>query len=679
MTTAHRSVLPFGSWPTPITSELVVAGAARISDVQVDGDDVLWAEGRPAEGGRTQLVRLAADGTTTDVLPGYGNARTAVHEYGGAGWWVRNGVVWFAEWADQRVYRLEPGGEPVPITPEPAKPRGDRYADADPSPDGDRIVCIREHHPRDGHTATDVRNEVVQLAAHTPSEPEVLVSGPDFVAAPRLRHDGGALCWVQWNHPSMPWDDSELVVRDLATGRETVVAGGPGESVQQPTWQPDGSLWFVSDRSGWWNLYRWDGAATHPVVEIAAEIGEPGWALGSSRYAVLPGGEVVFARWSGGRDGLALRHPDNHPGGHPDSHPDSGPGGHQDGAITELDLPFTAIGKVRATPDGAVLVVAGTPTAEPGVYRVDLDGNSTALRPPRDLGVDPGYLSVPEPVDFGSVAPDGAPREAHALLYPPASASHRGPDGDEPPLLVVIHGGPTGAAAPVLDVGKQYWTSRGFAVVDVNYGGSTGYGRAYREQLHGAWGVVDVADCLAAARHLAEQGRADPQRLCIRGGSAGGYTVLAARTRDDTPFAAGADHFGVADLEALAAETHKFESRYLDRLVGRYPAEREVYRQRSPIHHVDRLRRPLIVLQGAEDEVVPPGQSEMIVEALRDRRVPVAYLLFEGEQHGFRRSENIRRALDAELSFYAQVLGFALPPDEGIEPVPVENLTGEPF
>jgi dipeptidyl aminopeptidase/acylaminoacyl peptidase len=338
-------------------------------------------------------------------------------------------------------------------------------------------------------------------------------------------------------------------------------------------------------------------------------------------------------------------------------------------------LPFSAIGKVRAAEDGSVLLVAGTPTSEPGVYRFDVHtGESVALRPARDLGVDPGYLSVPEPVDFPSIGDDGTPREAHALLYPTASASHRGPTGERPPLLVVIHGGPTSAAVPVLNLGVQYWTSRGFAVVDVNYGGSTGYGRAYREQLRGAWGVVDVIDCLAAARWLAEQGRVDDHRLCIRGGSAGGYTTLAALARADTPFVAGADYYGVADLEALTVETHKFESHYLDGLVGRYPAERDVYQQRSPIHHVDQFTRPLIVLQGSEDAVVPPGQSEIIVKALRARRVPVAYLLFEGEQHGFRRSENIRRALDAELSFYAQVLGFTLPPGEDIEPVPIENL-----
>ncbi|NMH95999.1 S9 family peptidase [Pseudonocardia acidicola] len=655
------SELPFGSWPTPITSELVVAAAVRLSEARVDGTDVYWSEGRPVEGGRTQIVRRAADGRVTDLLPDGMDARTGVHEYGGAAWWVRDGVVWFTNWTDQRLYRLERGAAPVPLTPAPALPRGDRYADGDLSPDGTAIVAVREHHPVGGSGAVDVRNEIVRLAADRPSQPEVLVSGPDFVVAPRLSPDGAALAWVSWDHPSMPWDDTVLTVRDLASGTDTVVAGGPGESVAEPRWQADGTLLFLSDRTGWWNLYRWTpGGAVEPVIELDAEIGVPAWQLGSSRYAVLGDGRagtVVFARWRDGYDGLAVRRPD--------------------GTVADLDLPFSAIAGVRAAGPDGVVVVAGAPTAEPAVYRIGLATPAPqveTLRPPRDLGLDPAALSVPEPISFPSVDGTGAPRIGHALFYPPTGSGHRGPDGELPPLLVVIHGGPTGSATPVLSVGTQYWTSRGFAVVDVNYGGSTGYGRAYRDLLKGAWGVVDVADCIAAARWLGEQGRVDPHRLAIRGGSAGGYTTLAALAREDTPFAAGADHFGVADLEALAADTHKFESRYLDGLVGDYPAQREVYLERSPIHHVDRFDRPLIVLQGSEDAVVPPNQSEMIVDALRARKVPVAYLLFDGEQHGFRRAENIRRALDSELSFYAQVFGFALPPEEDIAPVEVENL-----
>nr|WP_232542080.1 prolyl oligopeptidase family serine peptidase [Nocardia bovistercoris] len=454
----------------------------------------------------------------------------------------------------------------------------------------------------------------------------------------------------------MPWDDTVLRVRDLATGADTVVAGGPGESVGEPRWQADGSLLFLSDRTGWWNLYRWTaGGGVVAVVEVDAEIGVPAWQLGSARYAVLDDGGIVFARWRDGYDGLAWRRPD--------------------GSVRELDLPFSAFSAVVRAGADSVVVVAGSPTAEFGVYRVDVGAVAVeTLRAPRDLGLDPSEVSVPEPISFPSQDPTGAPRTAHGLFYPPANARYTGPRGELPPLLVLIHGGPTAQAQPVLSLSTQYWTGRGFAVVDVNYGGSTGYGRAYRELLAGAWGIVDVADCVAAARWLGERGRVDSRRLAIRGGSAGGYTTLAALTLPDTPFSAGADHFGIADLEALAADTHKFESRYLDRLVAPYPSGRDIYRDRSPIHHVDRFRKPLIVLQGSEDAVVPPNQSEMIVAALRERRIPVAYLLFEGEQHGFRRAANIRRALDAESSFYAQVFGFALPESEGIEPVVVENL-----
>ncbi|WP_300013837.1 prolyl oligopeptidase family serine peptidase [Pseudonocardia sp.] len=642
------TIAPFGSWPTPITSELVVAAAVRISEARVDGADVYWSEDRPDEGGRTQIVRRSADGTAGDVLPAGSNARTAVHEYGGGGWWVRDGVVWFTEWADQRLYRLEPGGTPVALTAEPAVPRGDRYADGDVL--GDTIVCVRERHGDGDEGRGEPRNEIVRLHAHTPGEAEVLVSGPDFVAAPRLSPDGATLAWLHWSHPSMPWDDTELVVRDLVTGEETVVAGGPGESVAEPVWQPDGALWFLSDRTDWWNLYRWvPGSDIEPVVRTDSEIALPAWRLATSRFAVLDGGAVVFAHRRRGADALAVR----------------GSGG----LIADLDLPFCSIAVVRAAGPDAAVVVAGTRTSEPGVYRVTVAGDVETLRPARDLGLDPAGISVSEHVTF----PAGEDRVAHLLYHPPTSVTHTGPEGERPPLVVVIHGGPTADADPGFAVGTQFWTSRGFAVASVNHGGSTGYGRAFRDELLGQWGVVDVADCLAAARHLARD-RVDPDRMLIRGGSAGGYTVLSALARSDTPFAAGADHFGVADLEVLARDTHKFESRYLDRLVGPYPQARDVYVERSPIHHVAQFSRPLIVLQGSEDAVVPPEQSELIVDALRAKGVPVAYLLFDGEQHGFRRAENIRRALDAELSFYAQVLGFDLPAAEKIEPVHIENL-----
>jgi dipeptidyl aminopeptidase/acylaminoacyl peptidase len=659
--TARSQVLPFGSWPTPITSELLVAAAVRLSEVRVDGQQVIWSEGRPSEGGRVQLVRRSPDGTTTELLPEGRSARTSVHEYGGGAWWARDGIVWFTAADDQRLYRLDPGtGSLRALTPEPEVPRGDRYSDGDLSPDGGSLVCVREHHPADGRGAADVRNEIVRLDAHRPGDPAVVVTGPDFTTSPRLSADGEWLCWVEWDHPNMPWDGTRLVARHLARGDQHLIAGGDDESVSEPSWQADGSLTLISDRSGWWNLYRWipgDPAAL-PLVELEAEIGVPQWTLGGARYAQLPDGRIVFARVRRGVDGLAVRL--------------------ADGTVRDLDVDVSSVQMIRALGASSVVAIAGSATAEDAVLRIDLgDGAEVstveALRPPRDLaalGVERGYVSVPEPVEF----PSAEGRSAHAFFYAPENSEYVGPDDELPPVLVVAHGGPTGAAHPALQLGIQYWTSRGIAVVEVNYGGSVGYGRRYRMLLRGRWGEVDVDDCVAAARWLAEQGRCDPQRMCIRGGSAGGYTTLLALEREDTPFAAGASRYGVADLEALAQEGHKFESRDLENLVAPYPARRDVYRRRSPIHHVDRFARPLIVLQGLEDPIVPANQSEVIVAALREKGVPVAYLAFEGESHGFRRAESIRRSLDAELSFYAQVLGFELPADEGIEPVAVENL-----
>lgn len=652
----------FGSWPTPITSELVVRAAAGLGGVSLRGDTVIWSEQRPEEGGRTQLVQRTRDAAPVDLLPAGANARTAVHEYGGGAWWVGGDTLWYTDWADQRLYTITGAADPVPVTPEPEVPRGERWADGCVTADGRWALVVREHHPAGGGPA-EVVNEIVVVDASGRLAPRVLVTGPDFVSDPRISADAGRLCWLQWSHPDMPWDGTELCVaelRDSDTGPllspPRVVAGRPaGESVSQPRWADDGSLWFISDRSDWWNLYRWvpNADRAEAMVTMDAEIGAPQWVFGQSRYAFLSEGRTVFAFSRNGLEHLAIRL--------------------ADGAVVDLDVPCTSIASVQAEGDRVVFVGASAVT-EPAVMSVVVDptGEVTAgeiLRPPRDLGLSQDWFSVPESISF----PTSGGRTAHALFYPPTNPDVEAEAGELPPLLVLIHGGPTSAARPMLQLGAQYWTSRGFAVVDVNYGGSTGYGRAYRDQLRGQWGVVDLDDCEAAARWLGEQGRVDPARLCIRGGSAGGYTTLAALAFRDT-FAAGASHYGVADLEALATETHKFESRYLDGLIGPYPAQRDLYVERSPIHHVDGFDRPLIVLQGLEDEVVPPNQAEMIVDALRTKGVPVAYVAFEGEQHGFRQAANIRRALDSELSFYAQIFGFTLPDSERIEPVPVQNL-----
>jgi dipeptidyl aminopeptidase/acylaminoacyl peptidase len=654
---AEQRIAPYGSWPTPITSEVVIAKAVGLSEVRVDGDEVVWGEIRPAEGGRTALVRLSSDGIRTELLEPGQNARTAVHEYGGAAWWVRDRVVWFVSWQDQRLYRRDPEwGVAEPLTPEPERPRGDRYADGDISPDGQTIVCVHEHHPPDGRGAVDVVNELVELDAHRPSAPRPIVTGPDFVSGPRFSPDGTRLCWFEWDHPNMPWDGTRLIVRELRTGEDRLVAGGPRESVSEPRWRADGALAFISDRSGWWNLYTWTpgGGGVEPLIELEGEIGVPAWAFGTARYCFLDDGRVVFAYTRDGIDRLATRHPD--------------------GAVEDLELPFSFVRAVRTIGASGVVAIASTPTTEAAVVRIEPSQRSVeALRPARELdelGVSVELISTPEPIDFPSA--DG--RTSQALYYRPTNPSFIGPDDELPPLYVAVHGGPTGAARPALDLEGQYWTSRGFAVVAVNYGGSSGYGRAYRDVLRQRWGIVDVEDCIAAAAWLADRGLADPERICIAGGSAGGFTTLAALARAQTPFAAGGDYFGVADLEALATDTHKFESRYLDGLIGPYPHDRERYRERSPIAHVDEFSRPLIVLQGLEDEIVPPNQATMIVEALERKGVPVAYVAFEGEQHGFRQAAHVRQALDSELSFYAQVLGFELPAEEGIDPVAIRGL-----
>jgi dipeptidyl aminopeptidase/acylaminoacyl peptidase len=623
------STAPFGAWPSPITSELVVRAANLPTAVALDGADLWWSEGRPEEGGRTAVLRLGPDPERVEVLAAPWSARSAVHEYGGGAWWVRDGVLWFVDWATQRLHRLEPGGDPVPLTPEPPAPRALRYADGAVHPDGRTLLCVQEEHRADGSVA----NTIVRLAAHEPSDPEPLVVGPDFVSDPRWRPDGGALCWLEWDQPDMPWDATRLVVDD--GGRRTVVAGGAGrESICQPTWAADGSLWFSSDRTGFWSLHRWTATGgVELVVDLRRDVGFPQWVFGQTCFAFLDDGRVALVARAGGLDHLGVLEPD--------------------GTVRDLGLGATAVDSLCS--DGRRLAcIAADATTEPHVAVARLDGPTVdvdVVVPPRDLGLDPGWFAAPEPLDF----PTEGGITAHALLYRPTNPEVTGPVDERPPLVVMIHGGPTSAARPLLRLATQFWTSRGFAVVDVNYRGSTGYGRAYRELLDGQWGVADVEDCVAVARHLAGSGVVDGDRLFIRGGSAGGFTTLAALAFHDV-FAGGASHYGVADLGLLAAETHKFEARYLDGLVGPWPEAKDVYDARSPIHHLEGIDRPLAVFQGLDDAVVPPSQAELIVDGLRARGVPVTYVAFEGEGHGFRKAENIRTALDTELAFYQQLL-----------------------
>jgi dipeptidyl aminopeptidase/acylaminoacyl peptidase len=659
------TVAPFGTWVSPVAPELLVAGAAGLADVWGDEDGtVWWVESRPSEAGRVQVVRRDPDGTVTDLLPEGFSARSRVHEYGGGAVLVDGGVVYFANWADQRLYRLGADGTPQPLTPEPAEPHGWRWADLRRVPGAPWLVGVRENHhdpSQEGGGHHEPANEIVGVPLED-GEITVLASGRDFVAAPRPSRDGRQLAWICWDHPNMPWDTTELWLAHLDAGPGRIgtdgahrTAGGHRESLLQPEWGRHGQLFAVSDRSGWWNVYRVDGVdRLAALAPVEAEVGQPAWVFGQSRYGfAAPSGDVVFT-WSAGGSARLGRV--------------AAAGG--DLAVVEVDA--LALDKVRVVGE-AVLAIASSVTHEPVVARFPLDGGATAVvRPCRDLGLPETMISRAEAVTF----PSAGGRTAHAYLYRPTNGDVAAADGERAPLLVLSHGGPTSAASPAFSLGIQFWTSRGFAVMDVDYGGSTGYGRAYRELLQGAWGVVDVDDCCAAADYAVEIGVADPARLAIRGGSAGGFTTLAALAFRST-FAAGANSYGVADLAALAQDTHKFEARYLDGLVGPWPEAAERYRERSPLAHADRLSCPIITLQGLEDAVVPPNQSEMLVAALAAKGIPHAYLAFEGEQHGFRNAATIVRALTAELYFFGQVFGFE--PAGPIEPIDIvfgEKLGG---
>jgi dipeptidyl aminopeptidase/acylaminoacyl peptidase len=644
---AQPTVLPFGEWPSPIRIDDLLGDTVRLGEPWIDGDEIYWIEGRPAEAGRSVLVRRAADGTIADLTPAPFDVRSRVHEYGGGSYTVAGGTVVFSNRADGRLYRLDPGvAEPQPITPE-----GDyRYADIRFDVARRRFLAVREDHTGEGQPAA----AIVEIPLDGERVPRVLVEGPDFLAAPRLSPDGSMLAWLEWDHPDMPWDSTRLRIAPMRDDgfldAADLVAGGPDESIVQPEWSPDGVLHLVSDRSGWWNLYRLtNGPRLEPLAPLEAEFADPPWVFNRSSYGFLPDGSIVAVGRARGRDRIFHVAPGRLAG--------------------EVDQPFTELERIRVGPNG-IVVVAGSPTEATMIVALDPATLAPAgvLRRSSSLAIDPDWTSAAETITF----PSAGGRIAHALFYRPTNPDMAAPDGELPPLVVYSHGGPTSNADNSLDLEVQLLTSRGIAVVDVDYGGSTGYGREFRQALEGVWGVVDVDDCVAAARYLVDRGEVDPDRLAIEGGSAGGFTTLAALAFRDV-FAAGISHFGVGDLEGLARDTHKFESRYMDRLVGPYPAAAATYRDRSPVHFLDEISCPVLVLQGLEDRVVPPSQAEAVVAALAANGVPHAYIAFEGEGHGFRGEFAIRRTLEARLSFLGAVFGFE--PADDIEPVELAGMT----
>ena len=666
------TIAPYGSWKSPITADLVLAGAVNLSQPRFDGDDIYWLEGRALERGRQVVVRRAPDGHTEDITPPAFNARTRVHEYGGGDYAVYEGVVYFANFDDQRLYRQRPGEAPQPLTPA----AGARYADLQVDAARGRLLAVREDHRGPGEAV----NTLVAVSLHDGAT-TVLAEGNDFYSTPRLSPDGRKLAWLTWNHPNMPWDGTELWLADVATdgalGHARRVAGGPAESIFQPAWSPPGAdgdsdLIFTSDRSDWWNFYRLtgDGAGQpdEPLYPMAAEFGQPLWVFGMSTYAFVAPDRLVCSYTRNGRRAMALL--------------DMG-----SGDLRPLDLALP--GTMLAGSSGRVVYVGVSPAEAAAVVLLEVSGDevaTTVLRRSASFSVDEDYLSIAEPVEFptrGAILPNRAAEDensaipenratvAYGFFYAPRNRDYTAPVGELPPLIVTSHGGPTSATTDDLNLSRQYWTSRGFAILDVNYGGSTGYGRAYRQRLNGNWGIVDVEDCINGARWLVEQGWVDGERLIIRGGSAGGYTTLRAITAYHV-FQAAASYYGISDAEALDRDTHKFESRYNHILIGPYPARRDLYVERSPIYVAPDCSAALILFQGLEDKVVPPDQSAAMFIAVRDKGLPVAYVAFEGEGHGFRQAANIKRAMEAELYFYGRVFGFE--PAEQLEPVVIENL-----
>jgi dipeptidyl aminopeptidase/acylaminoacyl peptidase len=628
-----KSVAPYGCWDSPIGAEQVAARTIAYDDVRIDGEALYWLESRPQEEGRTALVRWAPDAGKTEVLPPAFDVGSRVHEYGGGAYFVGGGVFVASNLADDRLYRIAEGSGAVPITPEPIPPGSHRYADLRVIGGGEFLVCVRER-----HELKDVINELVCLPVDGSAEPSVIAGGHDFYSFPRPSPDDRRLVWTTWDHPRMPWDGTDLWMADLhPDGRIGVtrqVAGGSEESIFQPEWSPEGELYFVSDRSGWWNLYREKGGGIEPVVVMEAEFGEAQWEFDYSTYAFLDSGRITCRYRSRGLDHLAVI--------------DLGTG-----KLEDLDVPFTSLKPYVRGVGSRVAFIGSSATRSPAVAVTSLTDGDLQVLAGGDAGIDDAWVSRPSFVDF----PTGAEVTAHAIYYPPTSRDSEGPEDELPPLIVEAHEGPTADAKPRLELRTQFFTSRGFAVAHVNYRGSTGYGRAYRDRLNRQWGIADVADCIHAAQFLARAGHADRRRTVIVGPSAGGYTALCALAHPGS-FAAGGSYYGMADLETFAREAPKFQSHYLDQLMGPYPEAAAEYRARSPLHFADRVSGPVIMVAGCEDRIVPTSQIESMVKALQRAGVKCVWLAFEGEGHGLRRPGNIQEALERELRFYLDALNL---------------------
>jgi dipeptidyl aminopeptidase/acylaminoacyl peptidase len=636
---------PYGSWKSPITTNLITQDTVALENVLFDGQDLYWIEALPSEAGRNTVMKKALDEDAVELTPAPYNVRTRVHEYGGAPFLVHQSNLYFSNFEDNLLYLRKEDEVVQPITSD----SNHRYTDAAVDAVRGRLYWVRED-----HTESAIFAETTITAMDLDGNNEtVIVSGNDFYSNPRISPDSKQLAYLTWNHPNMPWDETELWVGDLnddgSVSNAKLVAGGPNESIIQPVWSPDGVLYFLSDRTNWWNIMRLRGTEVEAVCPMEAEFGSPSWIFGRSDFCFIDENTIAAAYTENGIRKLAKIDVQN-------------------GGVSPIETQFSSFSSIHSN-GSALAFIAASPTQFSRVVRMDAaSGHIEEIRVSSMLALDENYLSLPEPIEF----PTEGKKTAHAIYYRPKNPDYIAPADEKPPLLVHVHGGPTSSSASTLDLeSTQYWTSRGFAVVDVNYGGSTGYGREYRERLKGNWGIVDVQDCANAVRYLIDRGEVDSSRIAIAGGSAGGYTTLASLAFTDV-YNAGASYFGLSELEIFAQETHKFESQYMDSLLGPYPEAKDIYYQRSPINFTDQLSCPVIFFQGLDDKIVPPNQAELMVEALKAKGLPVAYLAYEGEGHGFRMDQSIKRSLEAELYFYGKVFGFT--PAEEIEPVQIDNL-----
>jgi dipeptidyl aminopeptidase/acylaminoacyl peptidase len=637
------TIAPYGSWESTISVDQLIASSVGLSAVQIDGRHVYWLESRAAEGGRTGLWRrLIAGGEPVEVTPAPAYVRDRVHEFGGGEYHVSAGAVVYSEFSDDRLYSVRGAAEPQPITPEGAF----RFGDIRVHPDRGLVLAVREDHSGSGEPVNTI--VALDLDGPNPDGGAVLCAGADFYSTPELSASG-RLAWTQWNHPNMPWDSTTIMVGYLSGSRiinSQPVAGGPSESALQPRWLDD-NLIFASDRSNWWNLYLWNEEGLRPLCAAEAEFCEPQWVLGQRPYTMIDDDHLLCSiNRSGEQYIVELRI--------------------SDGGLQQLTSSGTAATSLDVAGRSAAAVL-NSPDRPPVLALLDLDqGNWTVVKSSSAMIMDPASISTARPVSW-----TGEHGAVYGFFYPPRNARFSAPANTLPPLLTLSHGGPTGFAGADFKITYQFWTSRGFAILDVNYSGSAGFGRAYRDRLKGCWGVLDVRDCIAGGVSMGTQRLADPARLAIRGASAGGFTTLAALMATDR-FAAGISLFGVADLEGLATDTHKFEARYLDSLIGPYPKDRASYVERSPIHHLDRLSAPILLLQGTDDKVVLPKQAEMLAEGAHQKQLPVAMIMFEGEGHGFRKAETIKAATEAQMYFLGRILGFE--PADRVPPIPIENL-----